>query len=280
MNVQKKIALGLIRAKLNSLAIINRRKAGQEAFRLFCTPLSKSTRKSEVFNDAEKLQLTMNGKIIRGFRFNHPAENKILILHGFSSSSQHFDKYIQPLVDKNYEVLIFDAPAHGISEGTTVNALDYSNMIKEVNHHFGPIHGYIAHSFGGLAVCLALEDMQHHSGNKLVLIAPATETTSAIENAFIMLGIKNPNIKKALEDQILTMSGKDPSWFSVRRAMKNIRATVKWFHDEEDDTTPLNDALKVKDDNHLHVSFRITKGLGHSRIYKDTQIRNEVIDCF
>jgi pimeloyl-ACP methyl ester carboxylesterase len=278
MNVQKKIAFGFIRAKLNSLALINRRKAGEEAFRIFCTPFTRSKKLSEIFNEAEILPFSYKGNRITGYRFNHPCDHKVLILHGFSSSSHNFDKYIQPLVDKNYEVLAFDAAAHGFSEGNSINAVEYGELIRQFANMYGPINGYIAHSFGGLAVCLALESMPHPPTTKLALIAPATETTSAIENAFMILGLKNPNVKKALEDTILTVSGKDAAWFSVRRAMNHIKAKVMWFHDEDDDTTPLKDALKVKDDNHAHVQFRITRGLGHSKIYRNPDVRKQIVD--
>ena len=40
------------------------------------------------------------------------------------------------------------------------------------------------------------------------------------------------------------------------------------------------DALKVKEDNHSTIEFRITKGLGHSRIYRDPSIIREVLEFF
>jgi hypothetical protein len=63
-----------------------------------------------------------------------------------------------------------------------------------------------------------------------------------------------------------------------KRAMKNIKATVLWIHDESDDITPLADALKVKSENFPNIRFLITQGLGHKKIYRDNDIRNEVID--
>ena len=277
MNVQKKLAFGFIRAKLNTLSIINKKKAGEEAFKLFSTPLLKSAKQSDVFSQAEPLQFLLNGKSVKGYRFNHPCDQKILILHGFSSSCHNFDKYVTPLINKNYEVLAFDAPAHGASEGTTVNAVEYADMIKRIMDLYGPITGFIAHSFGGLAACLALENITHDARKKLVLIAPATETTTAIDSAFKIIGLKNPTLRKSLEDLILSSSGKPAEWYSIRRAINNIKATVLWFHDEDDDVTPLRDAIKVKEDGHYNVQFRISKGLGHRKIYKDPAIRNEII---
>lgn len=183
-----------------------------------------------------------------------------------------------PLVQKKYEVLAFDAPAHGGSEGKTVNAVEYAAMIKKIIALYGPVQGFIAHSFGGIAVCLALEEMPHDKNTKLVLIAPATETSSAIDGAFTILGLKSKALRKSFDEVIFNKSGKETTWFSVRRALKNIKATVLWIHDEADNITPVSDALKVKEDHLSNVHFMITKGLGHSKIYRDATVKKAATD--
>ena len=214
---------------------------------------------------------------VQGWRWNHPAERKALILHGFESSVVNFEKYIKPLISKGYEVLAFDAPAHGRSDGKQINAPLYKRTILEIYKRYGPIHSYIAHSFGGLAVCLALEEIRHTPDYRLVLIAPATETTSAIDSFFKYLQL-DPSIRPEFEELILKKGGVVPAWYSIRRAMKHIRANVLWIHDEEDDTTPVTDVLKVRSENHPHIEFVITKGLGHRRIYRDNKVAKWVID--
>lgn len=279
MNVQKKLAIGFVRTKLILLSVISKRKAGEEAFRLFSTPTIKSSgRDADIFKNAEKLEFISGKYLVKGFRCNHTQQKKVLLLHGFSSNCHKFDKYAMALIERGYEVLAFDAPAHGNSSGESVNAVDYSEMIKKVTSLFGPIDSYIAHSFGGLALCLALEEIPHNKNTKVVLIAPATETTSAINGAFRMLGITNKSIRKSMDDVILSLSGKETAWFSIRRAIKNITASVLWVHDEDDMVTPLADALLVKNDNQLNVQFIITKGLGHQRIYRDDVVKNYIIN--
>jgi len=277
MNVQKKLTVGLIRTKLNLLTIVDKKKAGEEAFKLFCTPFSSAGPECDIFKNGEPLQFKLDGRNVRGYRCNHPQPHKILILHGFSSSCHNFQKYAEHFIEKGYEVIAFDAPAHGASEGNTVNAFEYRAMIKKAVEMFGPFQGYLAHSFGGLALTLALEEMPHDANTKIVLIAPATETTTAIDNAMSFLGLKNPVLRKAVDDKIFTVSGKKTSWFSIRRAIQNIRASVLWIHDEDDSITPLQDALKVKEDAPGNVQFLITKGLGHSRIYRDDEVIKAVM---
>jgi predicted subunit of tRNA(5-methylaminomethyl-2-thiouridylate) methyltransferase len=111
-----------------------------------------------------------------------------------------------------------------------------------------------------------------------VLIAPATETSTAVDGAFTMLKIKNNLVRKEFDKIIFEKSGYPTEWFSIKRAMKNIKAAVLWIHDESDDITPLADALKVKSEQFSNIRFIITKGLGHKKIYRDNDIKNEVIN--
>lgn len=277
MKLLQRLAIGYTQTKFKLLTLISKKKTAEQAFVLFSTPFLKSKKKADPEN-AEQIQFTLNNLTVKGFRWNHPQTQKALILHGFGSASHKFEDYAVLLVKKGYEVLAFDAPAHGESDGTTTNAMEYSEMIKKVMEQFGPVHSFLAHSFGGIALSLALENMPHDENTKIVFIAPATETTSAVDSAFNLLKLKNETVRKEFDKIIFDLSGKETNWFSMRRALHNIKANILWIHDEEDDITPWADALKVKEDNHSNIKFVITKGLGHRKIYHDQAIKNRVIE--
>jgi len=151
-------------------------------------------------------------------------------------------------------------------------------MIKKVMELYGPVNSFIAHSFGGMALSLALEEMVQEEKIKIVFIAPATETSTAIDTASALIGLNDETVRNEIDKLIFRISGKETVWFSMKRAMYNIKAKILWIHDEEDDTTPFSDALKVKEDNHSNIEFMITKGLGHRRIYHDANVKKRVVD--
>jgi pimeloyl-ACP methyl ester carboxylesterase len=278
MKLTQRIALGYIRTKFKLLSAISKRKAARQAFKLFCTPLRRNKKQPpKVFDEAEKLHFNLKGNIIRGWRWNHPSEKKALIIHGFESSVINFDRYVKPFIRKGYEVLAFDAPAHGRSGGKTITAPLYKEMIKQVNRQYGPVQSYMAHSFGCLALGLAMEEISHDDSYKMVLIAPATETTTAIDSFFNLLRL-DQGVRLEFEKIIIRNGGVSSEWYSIRRAMKHIRAKTIWIHDEDDDTTPLSDALKVKAENHPNLEFVITTGLGHRRIYRDNVVTKKIVD--
>lgn len=277
MKLTQKLAISYIRTKFKLLSFFSKRKTASQAFELFCTPILKSAdRNPAIFAAAELLNFSLNGLNVQGYRWNKDKAHKVLILHGFGSAAHNFYSYIISMIDKGYQVLAFDAPAHGNSDGKTINAMEYSQMIEQVIALYGPINGFLAHSFGGIALSLAIEKTPHDEDTKIVFIAPATETTSAIDSAFELLKIKDLGVRKAFDKIIFDKGGKPTEWYSIRRAMKNIKASVLWVHDEDDDITPLKDALKVKEDGFPNIEFVITKGLGHRKIYRDTTIQKKI----
>lgn len=279
MKVTQKLAITYIRIQFKVIAAISSVIAAERAFTLFCTPFPKRKRQAPaLFASAEPLRLVLENNTLAGWRWNKGGSKKVLILHGFASCAYNFHTYIKAFTQKGYEVLAFDAPAHGTSSGKTVNVIQYSNMILAIHQSYGPVDSYLAHSFGGIAIGLALEQLAHDTNVSVALVAPATETTTAIDHAFTLLGLHSPKVRTHFNGIIERLSGKPASWFSLRRAVHNIKASILWLHDENDTVTPLADALQVQADNHTHIRFVITKGLGHQQIYRDASVQSHIVN--
>ncbi|MEO7446174.1 MAG: alpha/beta fold hydrolase [Ferruginibacter sp.] len=279
MEFQKNLVQGYIRLRLQALMKLNPSFAGKELFRLFCTPISRYREKAGLaFTQGKNLHFSLKEKKIHGYLVNEGAARTVLILHGWTSSLAKFEHLVTPLTDAGYAVLAFDAPAHGFSEGELTHAMDYADMIKEAGKQFGPVHAFIGHSFGGLAICLALEaEPVLQDDARLVLIAPAAETHTALDNVFTFLSLKDPLLRTAINDEIKKESGKEVSWFSIARAIKNIHIPVLFLQDETDFITPLKDIEPIRLSGQQNIKFKISRGLGHQKIYRDPQTIQEII---
>jgi alpha-beta hydrolase superfamily lysophospholipase len=278
MSLAQRLVVKYVRTKFGLLSAISKTKTAEKAFQLFCTPQYRNKKKLPPnFEKAEKLHFSFEGNSIRGYRWNHPSEKKVLILHGYESSVINFDRYVKPLIKKGYEVLAFDAPAHGRSSGKMVNILMYKNMVHHVYKTYGPIQSFIAHSLGGLTASLFLEEIKHDNKYKLMLIAPATETKRAADNFFTFLKLDN-EVRVEFDKLISRLGGKPPEWYSVSRAAKNIKAQVLFLQDKDDDMTPFSDVEPIINKNYPNFHFIISEGLGHRRIYRDSRSLKAIID--
>jgi pimeloyl-ACP methyl ester carboxylesterase len=278
MKLGARIAIGYYRTKFRILSTVSKKKTAEIALDLFSTPQFRYKRIfPKIFDEAEKMVVSFYGETVYGYRWNKGAGKTALIAHGFNSSVATFGHFVRPLIEKGYTVLAFDAPAHGRSTGSKINAAMYKDLILFISENYGPIQSFIGHSFGGLAISLALEDIPHDETYREVLIAPATEAKTAIDFFFSFMKL-NGEVRKEFDNHIFELKNRPPEWYSVSRAVKNLKAKILWVHDEDDRITPWRDARKVKDENLPNIDFLVTKGLGHRGIYKDAGISKAIID--
>ncbi len=278
MKLAQKFALAYIRTRLKIISMISPRRAAKEAFTLFCTPQYRHNKPlTDLFEKANKLNFRFGEYDISGFSWNTSGTKRILIAHGFESSAANFEHYIAALIEKNCAVFAVDAPAHGRSSGKQVNALVYKQLLTHLHETYGPFDGSLGHSFGGLALSLAVADLPPDPNYRMVLIAPATETTTVIRQFLEFVRLRNPKVKQHMINIIHDLSGQSLEWFSVKRALTAIPGSVVWVHDTMDDVTPFKDAEAILEYNLPNVEFMATTGLGHRKIYRDALVGARVI---
>lgn len=279
MKLQQKLAINFLRSQIALLSLISKKKAAAKAFEIFCTTNGKRNYKpTELFAAAGQLQFTFDNLKIKGYRWNVGRPKKILILHGFSSHALNFEHFVKKFIEKNYEVLIFDAPAHGLSEGKTTTGFQYKKLIQEIISKFGPVTYFLAHSFGCLATAMAIAELPDNKHVKMVFVAPAANTLSLSKMFFRQMKIKDEKLQQLFLQKIETIGGKDISWFSIKRCLKTISSELLWIHDLQDRVTPADDALEIEQLNHPNIKFIFTQGLGHRKIYRNEKIVKNVVD--
>ena len=268
--------LALLKTKIRLASFVSIKWGAEVAFSMFSTPYRKSEKpKPAIFKKAENFSIKVNGENVNGYRWNAIAKKQLLILHGFESRAYKFDMYIGPMLAAGWGVVIMDAKAHGKSEGDSIIIPDYVSMIQHLENDFGKFSSYLAHSFGGIAISLHLEKAKNTAA-RLVLIAPATETDTAI-NLFSKIVDLKKEVRIAINDLILEESGNPTSFYSLKRIVPTLENKILWVHDKNDKITPLSDMESLMIDQLSHVEFIITEGFGHSRIYKEKEVIGSVI---
>ncbi len=280
MKLAQRVVIGYYKTKFRTIGLLSPRKAAESAFRLFCTPYVKKpgNKIPPVFHKATRLSFELEGSTVRGFHWK-PVQStgrKVLVAHGFSSYSYKFEHYVQPLLKEGFEVFAFDAPAHGTSDGKMINAVLYKNMLLQVEALYGPFYGFIGHSLGALAISLAMEEMPDNYNKKMILIAPATETSRALRQYYRLLNIKEET-QTALENLIESITHRPISHFSVNRAVQQVPTATLWVHDQNDRICPFKDTLPSREPPLPNLRFMVTEGLGHNKIYRDQRVMKEII---
>ena len=280
LTAAQKLAITYYKTRLHFMNSISRNWAAAAAFDIFTKPYKVKFKKDPpIWEKAEQLSLTTEHGMLAGFCWKpgKPSGKKLLIIHGFAGNSRAFDRFIRPLLAMGYEVYAYDAPAHGKSDGNRLNVSLYMNAIQLIIEKHGYFEAYLAHSLGGLSLMLLLHQLKHDDAPKIVLIAPATESTTAADHFFGFLKLP-ASLRVAFEKKVEEMSGVPLQWYSISRILHDVKGDILWVHDKDDHTTPIEDVYPLVYNEPGHVRFHFTEGLGHSRIYKDNSVKKVILD--
>ena len=124
---------------------------------VFFTPLHYAVPEKEkaIADKAEKFSFQAAGKNIQAYRWG---EGPIVVfVHGWAGRGTQFRKFIERFTLKGFQVVTFDGPAHGRSEGKSTNL----NEFKDTLHQLFKLlpeqpTAVVTHSFGGVATLYAI----------------------------------------------------------------------------------------------------------------------------
>ncbi|MBT8306798.1 MAG: alpha/beta hydrolase [Maribacter sp.] len=246
----------------NFLSTLSKRKAAEKAFTLFCTPRKGRVRPEQYdfLEEAKSHRLWAGGEEIQTYHW--PGDNEtILLLHGWESNAFRWRNLITFLKKENYNIVAFDAPAHGYSTGTILNMPLYTECTKVVVDTFKP-KILIGHSVGGMNTLYHQEKYPNAEIEKIVTIGSPSRLKDIIVHYQQMLSFNN-TVLSGLDDLFKSLFDFRIHEFSTSEFKGHLPKKGLVIHDEEDTIAPFSASESV----HAaweNSSFLKTKGLGHS----------------
>ena len=244
--------------------------------RIFFSPISYPIPEKEMPLQlhAEKFEVYVNKKRVQCYAWGKGPV--ILLVHGWAGRATQFRKFIDVLTEKGFRVVGFDGPAHGNSDGSSTNILEFDLCFRKIYEKVGEPHAIIAHSFGGAAVLFAA--MNGLKVSKLINIASPTigdkiinTYLKAIKGSWEVTG----NYFKAY---IVQKYGKPFDEFAALHFIKQIDQNIDLLlvHDEDDQEVTIDHPLALME---IYKNARLlrTAGLGHTRILKHQFVINQCV---
>lgn len=249
-------------AYFNTFALFSKKKAAEKAFRLFCTPRKGRVSPNQVgfLKNAEHSVEAINGHQVQTYRWAGTGAT-ILLLHGWESNTFRWRILVEFLQQHNYNLVAFDAPAHGKSSGTEFNVPLYTECVE----HMMKLHAVnhiIAHSIGGMAALYHQYKNQNSSVSKIVTIGSPSELKEIMRHYERTLNY-NQSVKLALASYFENRFGFAIKDFSTTQFVKFIKTKGLLIHDELDRISPIISSERVHAE-WKNSSLIKTKGLGHS----------------
>lgn len=247
-------------------------------YRLYCTPPGTKLRAAHTqLRDTAQLRKIA----VTSYPFDHKplnittyrwgsSDKKVLLLHGWGGSPFHFKQLIGELLQQGYEVITYDAPAHGLSDGKRTNLIQWNHVLEQLMEKEGALYAVIGHSFGGLNAALTLSRKSVHVP-KLVMLSAALSAPVFFDDAFRMFNI-DPVVMPRLKTLIHRRLGEDLNEMDLHRYINKINADDIFLAYDTTDTLVDEKEISAFVTSYPTIrSLRIT-GEGHFRIMRQEPV--------
>ncbi|CAM3514971.1 alpha/beta fold hydrolase [Zobellia roscoffensis] len=258
----------------NLLARASKKRAAEKAFYVFCTVRKGKVlpNQKEYLDKAKSDTLTVKDYTLQTYYWPGSKET-VLLVHGWESNTFRWRNLITKLQEADYNIIAFDAPAHGYSSGKYLNVPLYSDGVQAMIDKYAPKY-LIGHSVGGMTLMYNEFYHKNESVEKMVTIGSPSEFYEIMDHYQRLLGF-NIKVRKALEAFVFDRFGFTVKEFSSSRFAETNSKKGLLFHDELDKLAPFHASEAV----HAHwknSTFIRTKGLGHSM--HQEHINDQIID--
>jgi pimeloyl-ACP methyl ester carboxylesterase len=193
----------------------------------------------------------------------------VLFVHGWSGRGSQAAAFVEPLLRAGFQVLAVDAPGHGETPGDSTNILECAAVLRAIEQAYGPLHGAITHSFGGMVLAYA---MKHGMRVERVVSLSAPATVEFLVDGFTQTLSMPPAVVTNLR-QRLNRRFKGDYWerTSMLGNVRDLAVPALIIHDVDDASVPWRQGEMIAA-AWPGARFMKTQGLGHGRILRDRAV--------
>jgi pimeloyl-ACP methyl ester carboxylesterase len=255
-------------------------------WQLICYSPKMSVRfqQEELLNKTEKFNLVVNDDYFakkqltfNGFKWG-TGRHKIIITHGWGSKAADFSEIITALSEiDDAEIIAFDAPGNGSSEGDLSNLLLYILAVKAVITEFGEPDILIGHSLGGMANAIAVSELNINAPF-LISITPLIRLKENFEAS--MNGAEvSPQAQALFLTSFEEKFGSPASHFNLNNLYNPDKVRGHFLvYDEQDKVSTFN-YLEEFLNNFPAIESRNYESVGHERVIKSVEVIGDLVNA-
>ncbi|NNK11552.1 MAG: alpha/beta hydrolase, partial [Flavobacteriaceae bacterium] len=198
----KRIVPRIYGLTFNILSFFSKRAVATKAYRLFCTPRKGRVLpiQEEFLKEAAFEKVMVDDMEIQTYHWKGPGK-RVMLLHGWESNTYRWRNMIGFLKEEGYDIVAFDAPAHGWSKGKLFHVIRYTACTKKLVDRYKPAY-LIGHSVGGMNAVYQQYLYPKNSLQKIVTIGSPSEMQDVMKQYQEILGF-NDRVMQALDELII-----------------------------------------------------------------------------
>src|SRR5258708_4325500 len=179
------------------------------------------------------------------------------------------------LLGAGYQVIAYDQPAHGVSEGRLTGLPDFADLLADLSWDHGGAHAFSGDSRGAAAGALAPATKRVRF-EKMVLVSPPADLVG-YSRRFARWHWMPEAVRGAMQSAIEERYGVLWENLEVARLAPRLRTPALVIHDRDDRHVPWTQGAHIA---RLWPGARLmsTDGLGHGRILQDEAVTHAAAD--
>lgn len=189
----------------------------------------------------------------------------VLLVHGWGGSAAQMAPLAKSLVEAGFQVLAFDALAHGDSPGRQTDVLEMKDVIQDIAGRFDGIHAVLGYSMGALATILAVADGA--KPDRVVTVNSAASLDYYFKQFTTALNVGRP-MSGRIAVSIGSGLRKNITDFSLLQIVPALHCPALILHDQNDEVVDYHEALALAK-CWPYSELCITTGLGHAGFLHD-----------
>src|SRR3954463_5139288 len=225
-------------------ALLSPELAGAWAERLFLTPPRTGGAAAALdLIDARSAFLEHKGRHIATWRWGWRDAPIVILSHGWGGHASQMRAFVFPLLSAGYQVIAYDQPAHGISEGKLTGLPDFAEVLAEVSWHYGGAHPFIGPPLGAAAAGLGLATRKVRF-EKVVLVSPPGDLVG-YSRRFARWHWMPEAVRDAMQSAIEERYGVLWQDLEVARLAPQLATPALVIHDRDDRMVPWTQGAHV-----------------------------------
>ena len=253
-------------------------------WQLICYSPKMSVRlqQQQLLDEAEKFTLKVKDDYFakaelqfNGFKWGN-GKCKLLITHGWGSKAADFTELISALREiDDLQIIAFDAPGNGSSEGELSNLLLFIQAVKAITSYYGTPNILIGHSLGGMADVMAIKEIGM-APSLIISIAPLIRLKENFEASMNAV-----DVPQAAQDTFLAdfehKFGKPASYYNLIDWYPTNATYKHWLAYDRNDLVSTYNYMEEFLNGNPSIIAQEYGGVGHERIIKSEAVINDIV---
>jgi pimeloyl-ACP methyl ester carboxylesterase len=273
----------VMRLGFRALSAVAPGLAARAAEKIWFTPTRRRAGDDSraILSTAERFDLIVDGRAVVAWRWGQGSGPTVILVHGWGGYGAQMQAFVEPLTRAGFQVLTFDAPAHGASGPSRLGArratlFDFADAFQALTRQTISLAGVVAHSGGCTAVALALRSSPNASLPAMVFIAPMASPAKYRRMFQRSLGLSDDAMRRFASNTERQFGFRWEQLEVPEMAAQMRTPPTLVVHDRDDRETSWSDGAAIAaawPGARLHTTI----GLGHVRILRDPTVVEETV---